>query len=31
MGGGSWQGLLWVAAELVVLAGLILLVVQVRR
>jgi hypothetical protein len=29
MGGGSWEGLLWVVAELVVLAGLILLVVQV--
>ena len=30
-GGSSWEGLLWVAAELVVLAGLFLLVVLVRH
>ena len=31
MGSGSWEGLLWVIAELVVLAGLFILVVQIRH
>jgi hypothetical protein len=31
MGGGNWGGLLWVVAELVVLAVLFLLVVQIRH
>jgi hypothetical protein len=31
MGGGDWQGLLWVVAELVVLAVLFILVVQIRH
>ncbi len=31
MGGGSWEGLLWVVAELVVVAGLLLLLVLARR
>lgn len=31
MGSGSWSGLLWVVAELVVLAVLFLLVVQIRH
>ena len=29
MGGGDWQGLLWIVAELVVLAVLFILVVQI--
>jgi hypothetical protein len=31
MGGGDWEGLLWVVAELVVLAVLFILVVQIRH
>jgi hypothetical protein len=31
LGSGSWEGLLWVVAEIVVLVVLFVLVVQIRR